>query len=179
MAGIARGRLVEERIFWRKGNKPFGFFARFRSNDNGSTNLLSWDAGVPGKKGTDWEGGLFKVRMEFSVARRRPVVAPAPSRRARWSAQEDYPSKPPKCKFVPPLFHPNVYPSGTICLSILNEEEGWRPAITIKQMLLGIQDLLDTPNPNSPAQSEAYQMFVQDKASYAKRVRQEAAKNRE
>ena len=78
MAGIARGRLVEERIFWRKGNKPFGFFARFRSNDNGSTNLLSWDAGVPGKKGTDWEGGLFKVRMEFSVARQRPVVASRP-----------------------------------------------------------------------------------------------------
>jgi hypothetical protein len=25
-----------------------------------------------------------------------------------------------------------VYPSGTICLSILSEEEGWRPAITIK-----------------------------------------------
>ena len=38
---------------------------------------------------------------------------------------DEYPSKPPKCKFVPPLFHPNVYPSGTICLSILNEEEGW------------------------------------------------------
>ena len=46
-------------------------------------------------------------------------------------------------------------------------------------VLLGIQELLDTPNPNSPAQSEAYKMFVQDKASYAKRVRQEAAKNRE
>jgi ubiquitin-protein ligase len=44
--------------------------------------------------------------------------------------------------------------------SILNEEEDWRPAITIKQMLIGIQDLLDTPNPNSPAQSEAYQLFV-------------------
>ena len=103
---------------------------------------------------------------------------------------------------MPPLFHPNVYPSGTICLSILNEEEDWRPAITIKQMLLGasfpsrrerrlslprhksgravgIQDLLDTPNPNSPAQSDAYQLFTQDKAEYKKRVRQEAAKNRE
>ena len=80
---------------------------------------------------------------------------------------------------MPPLFHPNVYPSGTICLSILNEEEGWSPAITIKQMLLGIQDLLDTPNPNSPAQSAAYQMFVQDKAAYARRVREEAANNRE
>lgn len=25
-------------------------------------------------------------------------------------------AQPPRCKFVPPLFHPNVYPSGTICL---------------------------------------------------------------
>src|ERR1700678_1919448 len=64
----------------------------------------------------------------------------------------DYPSKPPKCeqpyfpltslpsfpqkntgKFTPPLSHPNVYPSGTVCLSILDEEKSWKPAITIKQ----------------------------------------------
>ena len=38
-------------------------------------------------------------------------------------------------KFDPPLFHPNVYPSGTVCLSILNEDEGWKPAITIKQVI--------------------------------------------
>jgi hypothetical protein len=37
-------------------------------------------------------------------------------------------------KFDPPLFHPNVYPSGTICLSILDEEKSWKPAITIKQV---------------------------------------------
>ncbi len=80
---------------------------------------------------------------------------------------------------MPPLFHPNVYPSGTICLSILNEEGGWSPSIRIVHVLLGIQELLDTPNPNSPAQSEAYKMFVQDKAAYARRVREEAAKNRE
>ena len=80
-------------------------------------------------------------------------------------------------KFVPPLFHPNVYPSGTICLSILNEEEGWRPAITLKQVLMGIQDLLDEPNPNSPAQSEAYNLFMSDKAEYKRRVRAEASKN--
>lgn len=36
-------------------------------------------------------------------------------------------------KFEPPIFHPNVYPSGTVCLSILEEEKDWRPAITIKQ----------------------------------------------
>lgn len=73
----------------------------------------------------------------------------------------DYPSKPPKCKwdyilrqrklryeinasfcigkFTPPLFHPNVYPSGTVCLSILNEDEGWKPAITVKQVCIFIR----------------------------------------
>ena len=47
---------------------------------------------------------------------------------------EDYPNKPPKCKFNPVLFHPNIYPSGTVCLSILNEDEDWRPSLTIPQV---------------------------------------------
>jgi hypothetical protein len=50
---------------------------------------------------TDWEGGYYPLTMIFS---------------------EDYPSKPPKCKFPQGFFHPNVYPSGTVCLSILNED---------------------------------------------------------
>mmetsp|Transcript_1771 Transcript_1771/g.3891 ORF Transcript_1771/g.3891 Transcript_1771/m.3891 type:complete len:160 (+) Transcript_1771:144-623(+) len=155
MVGIAQGRLVEERRAWRKDH-PIGFYARPTSSPDGSSNMMKWEAGIPGKEGSDWEGGVYKVHMEFS---------------------EEYPSRPPKCKFVPPLFHPNVYPSGTICLSILNEEEGWRPAITIKQILIGIQDLLDEPNPDSPAQSEAYQMFINNKAGYKSRVLQEARKN--
>ena len=76
-------------------------------------NLMNWECAIPGKKGTPWEGGLFKLRMLF---------------------KDDYPSSPPKCKFEPPLFHPNVYPSGTVCLSILEEDKDWRPAITIKQV---------------------------------------------
>ena len=50
---------------------------------------------------TDWEGGYYPLTMHFN---------------------EDYPSKPPKCKFPQGFFHPNVYPSGTVCLSILNED---------------------------------------------------------
>jgi hypothetical protein len=52
-----------------------------------------------------------------------------------------------------------VYPSGTICLSILDENKGWKPAITVKQMLLGIQDLLDNPNNADPAQREPFQLL--------------------
>lgn len=44
-----------------------------------------------------------------------------------------------KCRFPAGFFHPNVYPSGTVCLSILNAEEAWKPGITLKQILLGIQ----------------------------------------
>ena len=72
-------------------------------------------------------------------------------------------------------FSPNVYPSGTVCLSILNEDQDWKPSITLKQILIGIQDLLNDPNPNSPAQHEAYGIFKRDKAAYEARVRKQAA----
>lgn len=110
----------------------------------------------------------------------------------------EYPTKPPKCtlpcalgsfpsrstqlichtgKFIPPLFHPNVYPSGTVCLSILNEEEGWKPAITIKQILQGIQTLLVEVNPESPAQEAAYNLFKKDRAAYEKKIKQVVKEN--
>ena len=66
---------------------------------------------------------------------------------------------PPRCRFVPPLFHPNVFPSGTVCLSILDEEKDWRPSLSVKQVLLGIQELLADPNLHDPAQAEAYNIF--------------------
>lgn len=64
-----------------------------------------------------------------------------------------------------------------MCLSILNEEEDWRPAITIKQILLGIQDLLDDPNPESPAQADAYNLFKKDRPAYERKVRQVVREN--
>lgn len=51
------------------------------------------------------------------------------------------------------------YIIGTVCLSLLDEEKDWRPAITIKQILLGIQDLLNEPNIKDPAQAEAYTIY--------------------
>jgi len=35
----------------------------------------------------------------------------------------------------------------------------------------------DDPNPHSPAQSEAFQLFTQNKEEYLKRVKAEAKKN--
>jgi len=75
-----------------------------------------------------------------------------------------------------PLFHPNVYPSGKICLSLLDPEKAWRPSLTIKQLLLGIQTLLDDPNNADPAQEEPYRAFKEDKdGRYKKRVKEQVA----
>ncbi|KAI5655265.1 hypothetical protein M9H77_32452 [Catharanthus roseus] len=150
--GIARGRLAQERKAWRRSH-PDGFVANPETFPDGSMNLMVWHCTIPGKPATDWDGGCYPLTMLFS---------------------EDYPSKPPKCKFPPGFFHPNVFPSGTVCLSILNEDIGWRPSITVNQILVGIQDLLDAPNPNDPAQTEGYQMFMQDPAEYRRRVLQQA-----
>jgi len=74
-------------------------------------------------------------------------------------------------------------PSPCFCLlfcSILNDdpkEGAWQPAITIPQILDGIQDLLDTVNLESPAQEAAYVMCRDNPAAYDKRVRVEAQKN--
>jgi len=48
---------------------------------------------------------------------------------------------------------------GTVCLSLLDEEKDWHPAITIKQLLLGIQHLLNEPNINDPAQTDAHRIY--------------------
>ncbi|OMJ92374.1 hypothetical protein SteCoe_4930 [Stentor coeruleus] len=145
------GRLLEERKLWRR-DRPYGFYAKPTINKNGSLNLIRWECGIPGKIGTIWDGAIYKLFIDFN---------------------DEYPSKPPKCKFEKVLFHPNVYPSGTICLSILNEDEDWRPSITIKQILIGIQDLLDSPNPKSPAQSRPYQMYIKDFQAYKAKVREQ------
>ena len=152
--GVAQQRILAERKNWRK-DKPFGFFARPEVQDDGcdcseglnfegaldsllqlaacrSDNIFRWKCQIPGKEGTDWDGGYFPLTLEFT---------------------EDYPSKPPKvcigwdiwtssscteteadlpvcagqCKFPPKFYHPNIYPSGTVCLSILNEVGQSRP----------------------------------------------------
>ena len=90
---IAKERLLQERKNWRKEH-PFGFIAKpLKTEETKELNLFLWECLIPGKKSTDWEGGSYRLMMEFS---------------------EDYPNKPPKCQFKPVLFHPNIYPSGTV-----------------------------------------------------------------
>ena len=75
---------------------------------DGTSDIFNWDVVIPGKDGTIWDGARIPMTMTFS---------------------EDYPNKPPICKFKfvgstgEPLFHPNVCPSGKICLSLLDADK--------------------------------------------------------
>ncbi|KAN0042677.1 hypothetical protein ACTA71_011487 [Dictyostelium dimigraforme] len=149
---LAQTRLTEERKAFRKDH-PVGFHARPETKADDTLNLLKWNCGVPGKAGTPWEGGIYDVTLVF---------------------KEDYPSKAPVCSFPKGFFHLNCFGNGEICLSILGSD--WKPSISIKNILLGIQDLLDNPNPNSPANSEALQLWTNNKPAYLKRIKDQAKK---
>jgi ubiquitin-protein ligase len=51
---------------------------------------------------------------------------------------------------------------------------GWKPALTIKQLLLGIQTLLNDPNPLDPAQEEPYRIFTTNRSLYEMRVKEQS-----
>lgn len=88
---------------------------------------------------------------------------------------KDYPFKPPTV-LIPTIFHPNVYVTGRLCISTLDEkssvhdnnakETNWRPSLSMVNILVGIKSLLENPNPDSPANVDANRMYLGDRNSY-------------
>lgn len=66
------------------------------------------------------------------------------------------------------MFHPNVYADGSICLDILQNR--WSPTYDASAILTSIQSLLHDPNPNSPANNEAAQLYRENRREYEKKV---------
>jgi len=109
--------------------------------------IMKWNAVIFGPDDTPWEGGTFKLTLQFT---------------------EDYPNKPPTVKFVTKMFHPNIYANGQICLDILQNQ--WSPIYDIAAILTSIQSLLTDPNPNSPANVEAAKLYQENRREYDRKV---------
>lgn len=41
--------------------------------------------------------------------------------------------------------------------------QDWKPSVSVRQLLIGIQDLLTNPNVEDPAQADAYQIYCQNR----------------
>ncbi|KAI0292364.1 ubiquitin-conjugating enzyme/RWD-like protein [Multifurca ochricompacta] len=109
------------------------------------------------------EGGFFKARLTFPP---------------------EFPLLPPKLRFITPMWHPNIYPDGVVCISILHapgddqygyEDAGerWVPVHTVESILLSVISLLSSEKPNldSPANVDAAKEVRTDFAAYKKKVR--------
>ena len=60
---------------------------------------------------------------------------------------DDYPFSAPDCKMITKIYHPNINSdNGFICINILKKD--WSAVKTLLQVMLGIQILLDNPNPD-------------------------------
>ncbi|KAL8655933.1 MAG: hypothetical protein Q9210_000571 [Variospora velana] len=82
--------------------------------------------------------------------------------------------------FKTPIFHPNIYSSGEVCISILHppEEdkygyesasERWSPVQTPETILLSVISMLSSPNDESPANVEAARMWREDEKGVTKK----------
>ena len=110
-------------------------------------NIYKWDGFIFGPADSPYEGGVFKLSIEFP---------------------EDYPFRPPHVLFVTKVYHPNINSSGSICLDILKDK--WSPALTISKVLLSIESLLTDPNPDDPFVPEIANLYKKDLAAYKERA---------
>lgn len=101
-------------------------------------------------------GGYFKASMKFP---------------------RNYPFSPPEFSFQRPLYHPNIYPDGKLCISILHApgedemsgelaSERWSPAQRVESVLISILSLLDDAEVSSPANVDAGVMLRNNPQKY-------------
>eukprot|EP01126_Amoeba_proteus_P051765 TRINITY_DN6204_c0_g2_i2.p1 TRINITY_DN6204_c0_g2~~TRINITY_DN6204_c0_g2_i2.p1 ORF type:complete len:150 (-),score=22.16 TRINITY_DN6204_c0_g2_i2:96-545(-) len=99
-------------------------------------NLRYFSVVITGPPDSPYEGGIFKLELFLTGA---------------------YPMEPPKVRFLTKIYHPNVDKLGRICLDILKDK--WSPALQIQAVLLSIQNLMSSPNPDDPLANDVAQRW--------------------
>ncbi|UYV71694.1 UBE2N [Cordylochernes scorpioides] len=75
---------------------------------------------------------------------------------------ESYPMSAPKVRFITKIYHPNIDKLGRICMDILMDK--WSPALQIRTILLSIQSLLSSPNPDDPLAPDVAQTWKENRS---------------
>ncbi|KAJ5775300.1 uncharacterized protein N7511_000311 [Penicillium nucicola] len=131
--------------------------------------IFNWDVAlIVINPDSMYYGGYFKAKMRF------------PS---------NYPYSPPEFRFRKALHHPNIYPDGKLCISILHApgedamsgelaSERWSPAQRVESVLISIISLLDDAEPSSPANVDAGILLRTDPEAYRQRIKAEVEKSK-
>jgi len=130
-------------------------------------NFFQWECLIQGPEDTAYEGGIFTATLDFP---------------------NDYPLSPPVMKFTCPIFHPNVYKDGTVCISILHAPgddpnmyetaaERWSPIQSVEKILISVMSMLAEPNDESGANIDASKLWRENRVAFNKIVRQNVRKS--
>ncbi|KAK5993725.1 E2 ubiquitin-conjugating enzyme 7 [Cladobotryum mycophilum] len=166
-----RGENLVDNIYWEKLDLNLGRVKRaaekaraqqsITAGPVSEDDLLHWECLIQGPEGTPFEGGVFPAELKFP---------------------KDYPLAPPSMKFLSEVWHPNVYPSGLVCISILHPpgddpnhyehaSERWSPIQSVEKILISVMSMLAEPNDESPANVEAAKMWRDRRDEYERVVR--------
>jgi ubiquitin-conjugating enzyme E2 G1 len=133
-------------------------------------NIFHWEVLIIGPSDTMYEGGFFKAKLEFPP---------------------DFPNNPPAMTFTSEMWHPNIFPDGKVCISILhppgedrfNSQESadirWRPILGVEQIIISVVSMLSEPCVDSPANLDAGVQLREQPAEYKKRVRATVRKSQD
>ncbi|CAG2173562.1 unnamed protein product [Oppiella nova] len=114
------------------------------------TNPFEWVGNIAGPPDTPYAGGLFIVRIQFP---------------------QNYPFSPPTIKIQTRVFHPNIsHQDGHICVDTLSD--AWSAALSISKVLLTIQQLLATPNPDDPLTQEHTHAYRTNRQLFNQRAKE-------
>ncbi|KAF7845662.1 hypothetical protein BT93_L1356 [Corymbia citriodora subsp. variegata] len=132
-------------------------------------NLFRWDIALMVlNPESAYYGGYFKCTLSFPAT---------------------YPYAPPDFRFIQPLWHPNIYSDGRVCISILHAPgddamsgetagERWNPAQTAYSVLISILTLLDDAEVASPANVDASIQYRDDQPGFRDRVSQDVQRTK-
>ena len=148
----------------------FTFFVSLNLLQLNDDDIFNWNVAlIVINPDSDYYGGYFKAKMTFP---------------------NNYPYSPPTFQFNRPLFHPNIYADGKLCISILHAPgddemsgesagERWSPAQRVESVLISIISLLDDAECSSPANVDAGVLLRKDRPGFKERVKKDVEKSKE
>lgn len=139
---------------YKQINKDPNYFFTVCPQEN---NFFKWDVLLIGPPDSPFDGAILKASLVFP---------------------DNYPNSPPAFKFITNIYHPNIYPDGKVCISILNEgkdefeyesvSDRWNPSRSVDSILMSILLMIASPNFESPANVDASKLWRDNYSEYKK-----------